>query len=162
MCFFGGKLSSKKYEISNGRKWLRNTTGGCSPWGSLSLPFFCLEPVKKDITASPRCEMSLAVTWSSRVLNMQGAWAAICVGTGTPKTEGDIPWMLWARVADLSLGRNKATGEVIRARSTTGSRDLQLHQWAEAALTQNWASWKRRSCFCIFCADLSVRFLYLS
>lgn len=60
----------------------------------------------------------------SGVLEMQGAWVAICVGTDTPKTEGDIPWMLWARVEDLSLGRNKATGPVIRARSTMGSGDL--------------------------------------
>lgn len=90
----------------------------------------------------------------------RGAWVAICVRTDTPKTEGDIPWMLWARVENLGLGRNKATGAAIGARSTMASRDLQLHEWAEAALTQNWAEWKR-SCFLSFCADLSVGFLYL-
>lgn len=30
----------------------------------------------------------------SRVLGVQGVWVAICVGTDTPKTEGDIPRML--------------------------------------------------------------------
>lgn len=112
----------------------------------------CNSTVEHDVTVSDVV---------SRVLGVQGVWVAICVGTDTPKTEGDIPWMLWARVEDLSLGRNKATGAAIRARSTMGSGDLQLHEWVEAAMTQNWAWWKRRSCFCSLCADLSVWLLYL-
>lgn len=95
-------------------------------WGLQTLRF-SVRICETDVTAPPWSVTSLPVTRSSRVLDMQGAWLAICTGTDTTKTEGDALWMLWGRVEDLSLGRNKATGEVIRARSTTGSGDLQLH-----------------------------------
>lgn len=64
--------------------WLKHAAGGCRVSSSLSTPSFWSAHVKHTNTSPPWGMMSLLVTWSSRVLKMQGAWVAICVGRDTP------------------------------------------------------------------------------